>query len=78
MVTRRIPLKLRRALPLVEDAEKVRSIEDTKFKKLTYQTEHSQFIFYFFVFSEPLSKLLKTAKQNAANTDGEKVSDDQR
>lgn len=31
-----------------------------------------------FNFPEPLSKLLKNAKQNAANTDGEKVSGSQR
>lgn len=33
---------------------------------------------YLFFSPEPLSKLLKNAKQNAANADGEKVSDNRR
>lgn len=33
---------------------------------------------YLFFFLEPLSKLLKNAKQNAANTDGTKVNDNQK
>lgn len=42
------------------------------------KVELPKWINHLFYFPEPLSKLLKNAKQNAANTDGEKVSDSQR
>lgn len=77
MVTRRIPLKPRRVRLLVEDAEKVRQGKLRFGNYICFSDiRHEMFLVFTvntFVFLEPLSKLLKNAKQNAANMDGEKV-----
>lgn len=52
---------------------KLKNDNQNQRKHLKIESFHP--IFYC-VLPEPLSKLLKNAKQNAANTDVEKVSDD--
>lgn len=49
-----------------------------KMTDLTRLNFKNSSIIHLLDFPEPLSKLLKNAKQNAANTDGEKVRDTQR
>lgn len=74
METRRIPLCPRMVL-LAEDEGKVKIKRQPQSKKASQKLLFFHSMFHF-VLPEPLSKLLKNAKQNAANTDVEKVSDD--
>lgn len=79
MVIRRIPLKQRRARLHVEDGGKV--IKACNLFSLINNIfnigELNTIVVNLLLCAEPLSKLLKNAKQNAANSDGEKVSDNQ-